>query len=468
MVLSRSASIEDSVTSGQDSVISGQDKVATGRGSDSSIRDRDTPGQDNVSSIQDNVTSGGPSASHPAVQAGLAYRFAVITGGPGTGKTHSVVQLLGALLTEQPDLRIVLCAPTGKAAARMMESIQQNLASIPLEDAVRSLIPESASTIHRLIRWNPALGRSVYDATNPLPYDVVILDEASMVDIALMSRLARALRPETRLILLGDRDQLSSVEAGAVFADIASRSAPNVVRLTTSWRFGQNSEIGQLARLINSGDAEESWEFLMKGTDVTVLAQKEILYNHVADRVRQLHQSLLKEEDHVAVFALLQRTQILTALRVGSTGADILNTEMDRIVGGGLDWYEGRPVMATANNYDIEIYNGDVGVTRNIEGRLMVAFPGHEKGKIRWVAPAQLKSVASAWALTVHKSQGSEYDDVLFILPDRMAPVLTRELAYTALTRARKTFTVWGSKDIWKKMVLERVKRQSGLADRLQ
>jgi len=453
-----------------------------------------------------------------AVQAGLTYRFAVITGGPGTGKTHSVLMLLTAMLTRRPDLRIVLCAPTGKAAARMMESIQANLERIRPPQHVRAAIPTAASTIHRLIRWNPARGKSVYDALNPLPYDVVILDEASMVDAALMARLARALRPETRLILLGDKDQLSSVEAGSVFADIASNQAPNVVRLTKSWRFDEHSEIGALARAINAGAGAAAWNLLEQGKAVTIAGPvratgsayrtasrdltssppesrvgvgtaaegdaaqkashgfskddstargKEALYRRIRDGVEPLFTLLNGQEDHVQALGLLQRFQVLTALRVGPYGSVQINAAMDQQLSSGKEWYAGRPVMATANNYELEIYNGDIGLTRFIDGRLMVAFAGTEPDSVRWIAPAQLKSVSTAWALTVHKSQGSEYDNVLLVLPDKWSPVLSRELAYTALTRSRQVFAVWGTGELWTRMLASQVERFSGLADRL-
>ncbi|MCH8496521.1 MAG: exodeoxyribonuclease V subunit alpha [Balneolales bacterium] len=406
-----------------------------------------------------------------AISAGLNYRFTVITGGPGTGKTHSVLLLLTAMLGQNPELRIVLCAPTGKAAARMMESIQGNLERINPPPAIRDGIPDSASTIHRLIRWNPAQGKSVYHAENPLPYDVVILDEASMVDVALMSRLARALRPETRLILLGDKDQLSSVEAGSVFADIASRGAPNVVRLTKSWRFKEDSQIGRLAQVINDGDAGVSWSLLQSGGEVSLMesasARKEDLYSRLGSKITALHAALVDERDHARALAQLQGLQVLSALRVGPYGSEQINAEMDRRVGKGAVWYDGRAVIATSNNYDLEVYNGDVGLARMVDGRLMVAFAGSEAGVVRWIAPAQLKSVSSAWALTVHKSQGSEYDEVVFVLPDRWTPVLSRELVYTALTRARGRFSVWGSREIWKRALGSRVERYSGLADRL-
>jgi exodeoxyribonuclease V alpha subunit len=434
-----------------------------------------------------------PNLQDVAVQAGLNFRFTVITGGPGTGKTHSVLMLLIAMLRLNPDLRIVLCAPTGKAAARMMESIQGNLSRINPPSDLLEKIPSTASTIHRLIRWNPSLGKSVYHSENPLPYDIVILDEASMVDVALMSRLARALRPDTRLVLLGDKDQLSSVEAGSVFADIASKQAPNVVRLTKSWRFSEDSEIGQLARCINVGDVGTSWDMLTGGNSVGLLhqsniitnpeqsgkqgwgtqavstpAEKEILYRMLNASAKAIHTKLLDESDHVRAFSLLQDTQILTALRVGPFGSESVNLEIDRRLGNGAVWYEGRPIIATSNNYDLEVYNGDVGLTRYVDNRLMVAFAGSSPGTVRWIAPAQLKSVNSAWALTVHKSQGSEYDQVIFVLPDRTAPVLTRELGYTALTRARKIFRVWGRKPVWEKMISSRVERYSGLAERLK
>lgn len=412
-----------------------------------------------------------------AVAAGLDHRFLVITGGPGTGKTYTVLLMLAAMYEKQPGLRTVLCAPTGKAAARMMESVSGNIERINLPDDRKKLLPDKATTIHRMIRWNPTTGRPGFGPDHPLPYDVVILDEASMVDMALMSRLARALRPETRLVMLGDKDQLASVEAGAVFADIAdAANMPNhplhsmVIRLATSWRFEEHSEIGRLASLLNRGEVDASWKLLSEGKKVRCRTPKGKgpLYASLLEKVKETHQQILRETDHERAYALLSDSQILTALRIGPGGSEQINRYMDNELGGNAPWYDGRPVIVTSNNYDLNVYNGDIGLTRRVDDTLRVAFPSDEPGKLRWIAPARLKSVVSAWALTVHKSQGSEYRHVILVLPDHPSGVLTRELGYTALTRASESFEVWGNREVWKHLLTRRTERSSGLAERLR
>lgn len=478
-----------------------------------------------------------------AIVAGLSYRSCIITGGPGTGKTYTVLNMLTRMLTARPGLRIALCAPTGKAAARLVESIEANLSTLAISKDIRDLLPQKAMTIHRLIGWNPSWGKARYNRDNPLPYDVVILDEASMVDIALLSRLSRAMLPDARFVMLGDKDQLASVEAGAVFGEIAGipddRSSPEklgnptnsnstdsrensfkhdgqskdgihpsdsnpiensnnseishkistitfpdiVVKLQKSWRFGEASEIGKLSREVNDGNADASWELLENGEKVQILGAKsdERLEQNLLKRAKVHHQKILKTSNPAEALSTLRSFQTLSAHRKGNRGTIALNATIDAVFASDYrknsgqsytndmpNWYAGRPVMMPHNDYELGVFNGDVGITLEIDGRLMVAFPTpNSESKIKWVSPAQLRKVESAWVLTVHKSQGSEYDEVVLVLPDEPSLVLTRELAYTALTRARTNFGLWGEKPVWRHMLEAKVERKSGLSDRL-
>ncbi len=478
-----------------------------------------------------------------AIVAGLSYRSCIITGGPGTGKTYTVLNMLTRMLTARPGLRIALCAPTGKAAARLVESIEANLSTLAISKDIRDLLPQKAMTIHRLIGWNPSWGKARYNRDNPLPYDVVILDEASMVDIALLSRLSRAMLPDARFVMLGDKDQLASVEAGAVFGEIAGIpddwSSPEklesptnsnstdsrensfkhdgrskdgihpsdsnpiensnnseishkkstitfpdiVVKLQKSWRFGEASEIGKLSHKVNDGNADASWELLENGEKVQILGAKsdERLEQNLLKRAKVHHQKILKTSNPAEALSTLRSFQTLSAHRKGNRGTIALNATIDAAFASDYrknsgqsytndmpNWYAGRPVMMPHNDYELGVFNGDVGITLEIDGRLMVAFPTpNSESKIKWVSPAQLRKVESAWVLTVHKSQGSEYDEVVLVLPDEPSLVLTRELAYTALTRARTNFGLWGEKPVWRHMLEAKVERRSGLSDRL-
>lgn len=429
-----------------------------------------------------------------AVETGINRDLCIITGGPGTGKTYTVLLLLKELYKRNPNLLVALCAPTGKAAARMIESVIANMESLQLDEEVRSKLPEKAFTIHRLLGWNPTRGTSKYKRDNPLPYDVVILDEASMVDMALMARLLRALRSDTKLVLLGDQNQLAAVEAGSVFADIATM--PNVIRLQKSWRFREDSTIGKLAALVNGGQADASFDILLKSKSLSGPSEKSDktstylvneLKNHLHTRISSQHARILEcfrdvtktsknpdEIDELSTLSvkkaldILKKFQVLSAHRRGQYGAEVLNAFLDRRFSANT-WYAGRPVMVHANDYELGLFNGDVGITVEINGNLVVAFNTMDSdGALKWVSPTRLKGVSSAWVLTVHKSQGSEFDDILLILPERKTEVLSRELIYTALTRARNHVHVWTREEVWKAGVLSKIERKSGLGARIK
>ncbi|MFP4031402.1 MAG: exodeoxyribonuclease V subunit alpha [Desulfococcaceae bacterium] len=445
-----------------------------------------------------------------AAAAAVSRRFCVISGGPGTGKTTTVARIL-ALLAEQhgTNFRAALAAPTGKAAARLSEAIRRQRESLP--EPVRDAVPAEAITLHRLLGWLPGPGRFRRGPENPIPADAVVVDEASMVDLAMMSRLASALRPDARLILLGDRDQLASVEAGAVLGDIcdtgtvhrfsekfceeladltgapppceiasaeASGLADGIVELRRSYRFGESSGIRAASRAVNVGDGDEALRLARSGEfdDIgwrTLPARAEL--EHVLTKpVKEAFGAYLKKlGDPQAAFSAFNRFRLLCAVRSGPFGVENVNKLAERIlrrsgmIQGGSEWYPGRPVMVTRNDYSLRLFNGDVGLTLpDGKGGTAVFFP-EEGGGIRRVAPLRLPEHETVFAMTVHKSQGSEFDRVLLLLPDADVPVLTRELVYTGLTRAIRRADVWAAPGIFRDAVKRPIRRASGLRDAL-
>ncbi len=451
-------------------------------------------------------------------------RFCVISGGPGTGKTSTVVKLL-ALLIEQaqaadrPSPTIVLVAPTGKAAARLAESIVRARSSLDCAESVRSAIPDTASTIHRQLgSFGGSVTRLRHTRERPLAADVVLVDECSMVDLALMRRLVDAVPPTARLILLGDRDQLASVEAGAILGDIACTSprysaplrrrvreltgqdlpgqdlpgegVPDcastdippisdcIVQLTHSWRFSADSGIGALARAIRVGDADAALEVLADPAFPDVRLAPKIpaqpyrpvpLGRDLQDAAVEGLGPALTEPGAAEALRALEGFRVLCAHRRGRAGVEMINRWIeDALRAGGLlearaEWYAGRPVMVTSNDYRLGLFNGDIGLTRrDRRGRLRVVFPGPEGG-VRTFSPGRLPPHEDVFAMSIHKSQGSEFDRVAVVLPDRPSPILTRELIYTAITRARSKVVLYGPAEIVRSAITQRVRRTSGL-----
>ena len=428
-------------------------------------------------------------------------RFMVISGGPGTGKTTTVVRLLAALasLSSRP-LVMAMAAPTGKAAARLTESVRAARDALPVSDAVRAQLPDKAQTLHRLIGLIPGTARPRQHAANPLPLDVLVVDEASMVDLSLMAQTVAALPSHARLILLGDRDQLASVEAGAVLGDICNRQAwrsdtaqgllaaginlpgviddsailaNSVVVLQKSHRFGADSGIGRLARAVNAAALDEVHALLAQElADIRLqpaLPDAAGLLAQRADYWQALAQVDAGAADWAPLFAAFNRFMLLAAERhtVAAINAQI-EAELEKLgrKAAGSDWYAGRPVMVTRNDYGIGLFNGDIGLTVMREGRLRVVFPTTDGGW-REVAPARLPEHDTVYAMTVHKSQGSEFASVWLALPAAPSAVLTRALVYTAITRARDVFVLAGNPAVLETGVLNAPPRQSGLAERL-
>jgi len=447
-----------------------------------------------------------------AALAAVTRRFCVISGGPGTGKTSTVVKVL-ALLLEQAEvegkggsLRIALAAPTGKAAARLKESI---VGGMQWASGMSELIPEDVFTLHRLLGYLKGSSSFRHNRENPLPYDIVIVDEASMVSLPLMAKLVDALRHDTRLILLGDRDQLASVEAGAVLGDICDTGGIHgfspafaalaaelsgddvpvqesvgplgdaVVLLKKSYRFSAAGGIGRVGALVNAGDGPAALAACLDeaSADITMAPppHSATLGEALSGKVTAGFGAYLREKTPEQAFAAFSRFRILCAMRSGPYGVEAVNQLVQqRLAHAGLihpqgRWYAGEPVMITRNDYNLGLFNGDVGLILpdpESEGELRAFFPSGA-GAMRKVLPLRLPDYESAFAMTVHKSQGSEFDRVLLILPDRDAPLLTRELLYTAITRAKQSVEILAGEELFLAAVARRILRKSGLRERL-
>ena len=464
----------------------------------------------------------------------------IITGGPGTGKTTTVFRLLVLLqsiaLSKDPEkpLRIKLAAPTGKAAARLSASITEAKENIALDgfklpDLIRDSIPSQASTLHRLLGTVRNSRRFRHDSDNPLGLDVLVIDEASMIDLEMMSSVISALPENARLILIGDKDQLASVEAGSVLGELCRfaesghynedtakwlENAADIVipenlcaenefsihqataMLCKNYRFADDLGIARFARAVNNGDVnpvfglmEESLSdavFLkIKNTDED-LFRKTVIGGYgnylriTREGMTRLNEKSTQEDyDKWArdVLSARESFQILCVVREDSFGVDGVNEKIrqillkEKLIEENGEWYLGRPVIVTKNSYDLGLMNGDMGVTlRDNSGSLRVAFLSDED-KVKWVSPSRLQPVCEpVYALTVHKSQGSEFSHALLILPEQINPVLTRELLYTGITRAREKFTLVysGDKELLRQAIETRVHRMSGLSEAIE
>ena len=448
-----------------------------------------------------------PDWQQVAALAALRKRFVVITGGPGTGKTTTLSKVLTLLLEFESSPRIALAAPTGKAAARMGESLAAAAFDV-------GRLAKPPGTLHRLLGSRRDSPFFHHDAKNPLRLDALVIDEASMVDVALLAKVLAALPREARLILVGDKDQLASVEAGSVLGDICTAAHPNqfssafrsdysrclgkdlpgsptddarlpdlVVQLVQRHRAGAQSPIYPVSDAIIAGNPSTLWRTIADAKGKVLLRElppareaQEVLGGWLRDGFRPL----LKAADSATALAHLRDFQVLCAVRKGPWGVEAINRLAEtELRAAGLvgrrgspshPWYAGRLVMITANDPQLEVFNGDTGITLADSGgdRLHVCLPGSKGEPVRIIAPVRLPSVETAFAITVHKSQGSEFDHVLVILPDKISPLLTRELVYTAVTRARKSVEIWAPKAVLEAAVEAQVQRHSGLAEALR
>jgi exodeoxyribonuclease V alpha subunit len=444
-----------------------------------------------------------------AAAVAVLRRFSVISGGPGTGKTHTVAAIL-ALLLEQSrgrHLRIAMAAPTGKAAARLSESIRNAKPNIACSDEIRSQIPEQASTIHRLLGMRPGQEQPRFNEEHPLHVDLLVVDEASMIDLPMMARLLAALPEHAGLILLGDKDQLASVEAGSIFADICGKDskahytpefhaqlqrisreridnrqprnalAESIALLHKSYRFSGEDGIGLLAAAVNRGDSQSVLQLFDQGLeDIFFYApREENIAFELKSRVLQSYAECFNAGGPREALQCFNQFRILCAVRKGPAGVERVNRTIEQLLRNqGLirddaQHYRGRLVMVTRNDYSVGLFNGDVGILwpdPDADNRLAAWFVLPDDSMKR-VLPGRLPPHETAYAMTVHKSQGSEFDQVLVMLPFEQVGVVSRELLYTGITRAKHRVELWGSEAILCHAVEHRVTRVSGLSGRL-
>ncbi len=458
-----------------------------------------------------------------AVATAIKSPFSIITGGPGTGKTTTVTRLL-LVLQELFDckLHIKLVAPTGKAASRLEESIKNALGfmqeKMNLSDSLFNSIPQKASTLHSLLGVNAFNDYTRYNSHNPLQLDVLVVDETSMIGLPMMAKLINALKPETRLILLGDQAQLASVEAGAVLGELAQfvnqpysdeqaaylqattgykiegSDCSNPIRdclchLTESRRFDKDSGIGKLAGFIQKGKADDSlglFEHYPQELHFNALNDESDAVNQVVKSAVKNYRTFLKMLDDLrkqkidpnakneqgisyaeAIQAQFNSVRFLTALRNNNLGVENLNKEIvlalqeEKLLWfrNEQDWYIGKPIMITENDHNVRLYNGDIGLCL-ANGK--VWFGNRE------VLTSRIPAHEPAFMMTIHKSQGSEFEHTVMVLPTEVNPVLSRELVFTGVTRAKKELTVFADEKIWKTAIRQTVRRQSGLGKLLE
>lgn len=445
-----------------------------------------------------------------AVAASLRSRLSIITGGPGTGKTTTVARLLAMLLAQDPEVRVALTAPTGKAATRLGEAVQETLRQMGVDDATRERLPSAGRTLHRLLGYRPQDDSFRRSANDPLEHDVVIVDEASMVPLLLMDALFAAVRPDARIVLLGDHNQLASVEAGSVLADIVEASgaltsahgaalveaygilsgqrlpsdantAPlrdAVVRLERSHRFDDTKGIGALARAIRDGDADGAVAVLQRPDESLARGAESAQQDDWMEWLAEPARGLFAAASPDAALAALGRVRVLCATNVGPAGTDALTPRIEQMLRHrGHDvsgrFYRGRPLLLTRNDYALGLFNGDIGVVWDeVEEdgssvqRAFISSPDFGEAAKGFPLP-QLPEAVTAWAMTVHKSQGSEFNTVVVLLPESDVRTLTRELLYTAVTRAKARVIIVGPDDALRMAIGRTARRGSGLAGRL-
>ncbi len=413
---------------------------------------------------------------YAAVQA-LGKRFLIISGGPGTGKTTVVVNILALLQAAcGGQIKVALAAPTGKAAMRLQESVSSSRERLRLAGVSDEGIPDRAFTIHRLLGVKHHSPFFRHTAARPLGYDVVVIDEASMVDLALMSKLVDALRPGSRLILLGDKDQLASVESGTVLADMIRALPDNTVELQHSYRF--NEGIRNFAAVINGGEAGLAWSVLAADEPANVT----LLHGDVAEYGGSIYSQYMKAvvaatglEEYGKLFESFNAFKILCAVRHGPSGVHGVNGAVERyLTENGYDcpagsWYRGRPVMITRNEYGLDLYNGDIGLCLPdpVKPDVLKIWFKKPDGGLQGLLPARLCNCETVYALTIHKSQGAEFGEVLVVLPEKHTVVVSRELLYTAVTRARGSVRVKAERTVFDAAVTGKITRSSGLVELL-
>ena len=462
----------------------------------------------------------GPDWQLTAAIVAVLYNFVIITGGPGTGKTTTVAKILAILFSLYPDMKVALAAPTGKAAARMAESLVQANIDVPesIKTKFNSLQP---ATIHRLLGWKENSPFFKHNEENPLNYDLIIIDESSMIDVAMFAKLLQGIAKGSRIILLGDKDQLASVEAGSLFGDLcksqtqlnmftsgtrnyinefianASQKLNNeydadnmnhalfqhIVELRYSHRFKDDQAIGKVSKAVIQNDELVLKAFLEDSNSVEVKIDQEY-DNRIFESFISGYEAICKKENDFSEEAIknaivqLSSLRILCAVKEGEQGVVRLNNRVEaylqkkRLIQLDHEFYEHRPVMITKNNYSLGLYNGDIGILKKDINDIMRAWflnssPNGEM-ELKSVLPGFISKMETVFAMTIHKSQGSEFDSVLVVLPmtDRQN-ILTRELLYTGITRAKKQVVIQSNAYTFVEACKAFVERGSGIIDRL-
>ncbi len=441
---------------------------------------------------------------------GVLNNFSIITGGPGTGKTTTVAKLLAILYRITPLLKVALAAPTGKAAARMADSLRNTILNVDaaIKEQFQALKP---STIHRLLKWKKDSPYFHHNAEQPLPFDVIVVDESSMIDLALFAKLMDAVGPGTRLILLGDKDQLTSVEAGSLFGDLClAQKALNrfsgeraglvnqlielpanripdaavaeggvhplfehVVELQYSHRFVGDKGIGVFSKAVIQNDVEKLRPFIGGGGDEQVIFDTVYAAEAFEDFI-QGYSEFIVERNIGEALKKFSALRVLCAVREGHQGVYTMNRTIEaslqrsKRIDTKARFYENRPLILTRNYYEHGLFNGDTGIIRqDADGKLMAWFEDGNGG-LKAVLPGYLTDAETAFAMTIHKSQGSEFNKVLIVLPQTTdSAVLTRELLYTAITRAKYQVLIQGTEEVLMQSAERSVERASGIADRL-
>jgi len=471
-----------------------------------------------------------------AAERALTNHFLIVSGGPGTGKTTTITRILALLIEshlkqgsekdkttknrggglENRALNILLAAPTGKASIRMLDAINEVQGKLNIDGAVQAQMPTEASTIHKLLGFIPEKVSFKHNHNNPLNADVVLVDEASMIDIAMMSKLIEAVPSHAKLILIGDKDQLSSVETGSVFSDMCegltkeiltektsplspaggglgrgekgqNKSPSHIVTLQKNWRFAKDSGIGQLAGAANQGDSKTLLALLHDEDkqDCQLIAPSLINNNQIPTELTSpwdnYFQVLNNPKSSIAeIFEAFNQYRILCALRRGFNGSTIMSSRIETALekqglikaktsfGQVQNWYHGRPVMITQNSYNKGLFNGDTGITLIRDGEVKVYFPEGEEGAFKSLAPVRIPAHETTWAMTIHKSQGSEFNQVALILPHEVIPLLTRQLIYTGITRAKEQVTIVASDAVLNAGVKTEMVRATRMANKLK
>jgi len=442
---------------------------------------------------------------------GVLNNFTIITGGPGTGKTTTVAKILAILFATDPTLKVALAAPTGKAAARMAESLRNTTIEVDAATTEKFRLLQPA-TIHRLLKSINGSPYFRHHKDNPLNYDVVIVDECSMIDVALFAKLLDAIHPDTRLILLGDKDQLASVEAGSLFGDLCQaqehlnnftgerrrfinsfiadeqRHIPSsqqldndthplfqhLVELRRSHRFTGNTGIGKFSKAIIANNVPVIQSFFPPSADEQVVidpaASAKLFEDFIAG-----YAAFIAEKDIATALKLLNAQRVLTAVREGPQGLYAVNKQIEkylhdkRLITANTEFYQNRPVILTRNYYEHGLFNGDTGIIRTDANGVLMAWFEDSTGALKSVLPGYLTQAETAFAMTIHKSQGSEFGQVLVLLPDTTdVPILTRELLYTAVSRAKQKVYVQGTPEVILMAAERFVERASGIASRFR